>query len=496
MRFLRHSLTGLFLVAVTLAMLVWAGDIVRRAVEDNLAREPRMPQAREQVYTVNVVTVAPETLTPVLTTYGEVRSRRTLDIRAAVGGTVVEMAPEFEEGGQVNAGALLLRIDPQNAEAERSRAEADLQDAEFEARDAERALELAQDELEAARAQATLRETALTRQKDLAERGVGSASSVETAELALSSAVQSVLSHRQSLANAEARIDQARTALARAEIALEEAVRSVADTQVTAQFAGTLTDVVAVEGGIVSGNEQLARLVDPDRLEVAVRLSTAQYGRLLDESGALRPAPATVYLDLYGLGLMSRGVVSRGSASVTSGETGRVVFVQLDEVRGLKPGDFVSVEIEEPPLDGVARLPATAVDSSQTVLALGEDGRLEVIDTPVLRRQGDDVLVDASAIAGRSIVAERTPILGAGIKVRPLNPAGGAPADGDQSANGAGPAADEMVELTDERRAQLVSLVEGNQRMPAEAKERVLAQLRQPRVPAQIIARLEERIGG
>ena len=53
-----------------------------------------------------------------------------------------------------------------------------------------------------------------------------------------------------------------------------------------------------------------------------------------------------------------------------------------------------------------------------------------------------------------------------------------------------------MVELTDERRAKLIAFVEGNQRMPTEAKERVLSQLAEPQVPARVVERIESRMGG
>ena len=53
-----------------------------------------------------------------------------------------------------------------------------------------------------------------------------------------------------------------------------------------------------------------------------------------------------------------------------------------------------------------------------------------------------------------------------------------------------------MIELTEERRAKLVAFVEANTRMPEAAKARVLAQLAEPQVPAQMIERLESRIGG
>ncbi|MEM1066493.1 MAG: efflux transporter periplasmic adaptor subunit, partial [Pseudomonadota bacterium] len=79
----------------------------------------------------------------------------------------------------------------------------------------------------------------------------------------------------------------------------------------------------------------------------------------------------------------------------------------------------------------------------------------------------------------------RTPFLGDGIRVRPIRPTSNAEAD-----------APELVELDDERRARLVAFIEGNERMPSDAKERLLAQLSQPQVPARMVARIEARMGG
>ena len=48
MRFLRRSLTGLFLVAVTLALLALAVQTVRSAVEERMAQESFSRPARER----------------------------------------------------------------------------------------------------------------------------------------------------------------------------------------------------------------------------------------------------------------------------------------------------------------------------------------------------------------------------------------------------------------------------------------------------------------
>ncbi|MDZ4135041.1 MAG: efflux transporter periplasmic adaptor subunit, partial [Paracoccaceae bacterium] len=59
------------------------------------------------------------------------------------------------------------------------------------------------------------------------------------------------------------------------------------------------------------------------------------------------------------------------------------------------------------------------------------------------------------------------------------------------------PARPEMVDLSAEKRAELIALVEGNARLPADAKARLLAQLAQDQVPAQVIERLQRRrVGG
>lgn len=257
MRFLTRSLIGLFLVSATLGLFAFAGATVFDAISARMADEGGGRPARERVLAVQVLTVDPQTITPKLETFGEVGSRRTLELRASAGGEVIWMSDNFQTGGVVEAGELLLRIDPVDAEATRDTAQADLDETRSELADAKRGLDLARDELAAARQQADLRERALARQRDLAERGVGTAAAVEDAELAWSSANQAVLSRRQAEANAEARISQAETLIQRRLIALAEAERRLADTQVTAPFPGVLADVSLVPGRLVTDRERL-----------------------------------------------------------------------------------------------------------------------------------------------------------------------------------------------------------------------------------------------
>ena len=90
MRFLRQSLIGLVLAALSLGLLAYAGSIVGGAVQDRLAQESKAPPARERVFAVGVITAEPGTETPTLQAFGEVESRRTLELRAAVAGRALK----------------------------------------------------------------------------------------------------------------------------------------------------------------------------------------------------------------------------------------------------------------------------------------------------------------------------------------------------------------------------------------------------------------------
>ena len=485
MRFLGRGLIGLLLFSLALGLLGLAGNTIKVAVQDRMNQEPRSQKARERTFAVKVVPAEVTSINPTLNAFGEIQSRKTLDLRMAASGQIQELSTNFVEGGSVTRGELLIRLDDSDHQTAVDLAENNLIDAKNEVMDSARNLSFSKEELAAAEEQEKLRRRALTRQKDLVERGVGTAAALENAELSASGATQAVLSRKAAVDQAKNRGAQAETRLVRAELALKDAKRKLEDTELYAEFSGLLSGVSLVKGGIVSANERLGQLIDPEVLEVSFKISTQQYTRLLNDNGELLKAPVSVALTNTEQGLNADGVIIRDSASVAKGQTGRQVYAKLTKSVGFKPGDFVAVKVEEPTLNWVVKLPSTALDASNKVLLLGEGERLEEAQVKLMRRQGNEVIVRSRDLSGKEIVAQRTPVLGAGIKVKAIR-------SGEENEV----AEVEMLELTEERRAKLISAIETNGYIPKTVKERIIGQLTQPKVPADVVARIESRMGG
>ena len=496
MRFLVRGIVGLLLLALTLGFVAIGAFRLMDARDGEDSGRPG--SAQERSFVVNVATLERVTAEPVITAYGEIRSWRTLELRAATAGRVVDLSDSFRDGAAVTADTLLFAIDPAEAQAGLADAEVALLDAQAEVVEAREALIVAEAELAAAETQRTLRGQALARQRDLEQREFAAAVTVEEAELALANAEQTVANRMLAQVSARNRIDRANRTIERAAITRDEAARVLAETRVVAEFDGLLSEVDAAIGRRVSANDRLGTLIDLTALEVAFRVSNTQFARLL-ENGNLRAAPVMASLRLDGTAKEVGGHIERVGATVESGDTGRIAYARLDTSPDtiLRPGDFVTVTIAEPPLDDVAVIPATAADSDGRLLIVNADDRLEEVATTILRRQGD-MLIVGSAPFGARYVTERTPQLGPGIKVRPVD--GTEPADGSTAAlpspAGFSAAGGDRITLDEEERRSLIEIVEADSRMPEDRRERLRTLLSQPEVPRGLVERLRLRGAG
>ncbi len=418
MRFLGRGLLGLAFFTIAAALVALAGSRFVQSLREDAAA-PQGERA-ERVYAVSVGLLERVTAQPVIRTHGVIESWRTLTLRAGASGRVLETAPAFRDGARARAGEMLLRIDDADYALRLADAEAVVDEARADAREARQGVRSAELERAAAETRRALRAATLERQRGLAERGVSASVSVEEAELALAAAEQEVASRAQAERAAVLRVERADLAIRRAELARDEARRALAETELRAPFDGLVSAADASEGDLLAVNQEVGALIDPAALEVAFTLSVEEFARLIGPDGRPHPAEVRVALGAGSQAVRVRGAVDRTDAVVADGAAGRRVFARLEAGSDtpLRPGDFVTVEIVEPPLRDVAVIEAAAATQDGRIYVLDADDRLRETRVTILRREGDRLIVGGAPFGAR-YVTRRAQFLAPGLRARP-----------------------------------------------------------------------------
>lgn len=372
----------------------------------------------ERVFKVRAGTLKAQTVIPEITTFGRIKSWRRAPLSSPVAGDVIWIADEFRDGARIDAAQTLLRIDPLRAELALADAGNALREAEARQAEAREALSFSAAELAAAETMLELRNRQLGRQQELSRSGSTSQTALDNVRMELVTAEQALAARRLSLVRAENELVYSQLAIETARIARDRARRDVEDTTVKAPFGGVLGQVDAALGREVNAGAALAELIDLSALEVEFDLTAAELSRLLDDQGRLLRQPVSVSQQSGGLELKAQGQLLRSGAEVAQSGSGRVAFAGLDEPRAtpFRPGDFVTVKIEEPALVNVAVVPAAALDDQGRLLTINADNRLEDLETQIVGQLGDQVIL-RGAPTGVLFVQARLPQLSAGVKV-------------------------------------------------------------------------------
>lgn len=420
------------LIAIAALALGIGGFVLLMATQEEI--EPR--PAEERVWTVSVTEVAAADIQPELRLYGTVVAGQDVDVRPLVAGRVVELGENFAEGGIVEQGELLARIDPFDYQA--AVAEADAQLTEARARLAELRADLSSQRtlLPIDREQTELREREVERRERLRARGSGSQKAVDDARIVLNEQRQRMEERAARIATLETRVEQQQAAVRRAVVALERARRNLVDTEVRASVTGFLRDINVAVGQRVGTNERIARLVDARWLEAVFQVSDDQYARLVaaDNGGGtaeegerqggtaqrLTGRPVRVIWRTATENLVFEAEIDRIAGAIASDSGGINLRARL---RGtgvdtpLRPGAFVEIRIKDRLYRDVFRIPDTAVQDDRRVYRL-VDARLEAREIRVVGRDGGSLLVRGALEDGDRIVTNIFPAIGPGLKVQ------------------------------------------------------------------------------
>lgn len=380
---------------------------------------PKVRPKQERSFTVRTQILKAGDFRPTLNIFGSTVSGRQVDIRALVSGKIVETSPALREGGEVEPGEMLLKIDQIDYRTGLAELKAQLAETRAKISEFESSLAAGKQSLIYAKEQLELSKIDLARAKPLANRGAVSKRTVDDRQQVLLQRQQAADELQNNLKVWEARIAQQKAAAVRLETAIERASRRLTETELHAPFAAYVTEVGAQVGRMVGSNDKVATLIDRDWIEVRFNLTDEQYGRIVAKEGTIAGRDIIVRWVLGQTVFTYPATIERVGARITSDTGGVEVYARIKTPRKpvpLRPGAFVEIDVPDIQYRSVFRLPATALYNGDTIYAV-EDSRLKARQVKVVGGIDQDLLVTGELKDGERIMTSRISTPGDGIKV-------------------------------------------------------------------------------
>ena len=366
-RLMKEYIDKIKRVNPTVLLLVGTFFIISllRATKD----EPVMLVVEEKSWPVSVIEAQYDDVNPTLALFGEVITSRRSELRALVGGQVIEVGENFKEGAVVKKGEILLKIDDfeyRNSVIEET-AKLEVMNRDFERADE------------------------LFKQGSISEQFRDNALLEKTQQ----------------------------------ELVLSEAEKDLRDTELFAPFDGVINDVQATLGKQVSTfNDKIGEIIDIKNMEVRFSISKAQYGRLLEDESAIVGRAIEMKWTVGQRDLIFDAYISRVGAEITSNTGGVNIFANIeldnDQETPLRPGAFVRLRMPDKTYKSVISIPETAVYEDEYIYII-KDQRLKKAVIVISGYDQSNVLIqpaeDLMIQNGDLIVTNQLREAGEGVKV-------------------------------------------------------------------------------
>jgi len=353
------------IIRIVLSLVILSMGVGTAAFLKNSAPRTQKRPPVKLSPTVQVEIVRPSEYQIVVRAMGTVIPDREVMLKSRVSGEVVEIHPEFTEGGFLRKNIKVLQIDPLDYELALERQKSAVADADYALK-----LELGH--------------------QTVAKR-----------EWELLNGDQPAQYMEKDLALRKPHLDKARAELAAAQAELKTAMLNLDRTQIMAPFNAMVRSKSVDLGSQVTPQESLAELVGTDAYRIQASIPMDHLGWIqipghADGSGS----KARI---IYGRDHECSGTVTRllGDLS-TEGRMARIL-VEIKDPLGLNAhdqdrvplliGEYVRVEIKGRKLDGVFQIPRTALKDNSSIWIAGENQTLEIRKVHPIWRDADIVLL-------------------------------------------------------------------------------------------------------
>lgn len=352
---------------------------------------------------------------------GSLAADEQTDVAPNVAGRVASVGVDL--GSYVQKGAVLARLDPEDARLRLRQLEAQAQQARSAVAQAEARIGLRPGqqfdparvaEVQAARAALDLAEKQLRRYERLLESGDVSRSAYDQQK-----AQRDQLQQQYEAALAVARqsyagVQTARAAAQAAEAQVAQAHKSISDTTIYAPISGYIADRPADVGEYVTTASKIATVVRTNPLRLRIDIPE-QYLALI-RAGQGVSVTTSAYPDRA-----FAGRVARISPNVTAASRTLTVEAEVENGQGLlKPGQFATVRIQLPKAEPAVLIPARAVRTQETTshVFVIHDGRAEDRVVQLGQAEGELVEVKSGVREGELVATSNLEQLKDGAPVR------------------------------------------------------------------------------
>jgi len=330
-------------------------------------KKPEKKRPQRTAYTVEVLPLKAGRQPVKIRATGTVAAALQITLRSRVGGEIIEVAPEFIDGGSFKKGELILKIDPVDYRLALEQRKAALAEAEFQ-------LKLEEGQRDIAAHEWKILES-------------GNAASEAGRELALRVPHMKYRAAKLEAAKAE----------------LENAQLDMARTEIRAPFNAIVVERKTDLGMQATMQDALALLAGSDEFHVraSIPVDRLQWIGCDPENGSV----ATV---IRGTGKARPGRVVRLESTLEEkGRMARVIISVPAPREGVHPlllNEYVRLEIEGPAIENAYHIPRSALHDNQFVWLATKENTLEIRKVEVCWRDATDVMVSGGLNDGERLV--------------------------------------------------------------------------------------------
>ncbi|WP_087025076.1 efflux RND transporter periplasmic adaptor subunit [Thaumasiovibrio subtropicus] len=405
----------LFIPAVLVGVVVLVVAIKSRP-------SPELNPAASRSRLVELMPLEPQAIAPQVVGFGRVTPKVEWQGIAETSGRVVYKSPELEKGRLVEAGTVLVRIDPLDYELRLAQAEADLSSAQAQLKKLAQEEKNLKTQLSLEKQRLAISRQELKRKQDLRQRGLIAQSDVDSeqqAVLASQRTVQELETQLFVMPN-ERKVTEALVSVNTSRV--DEAKRSLEKTEIVLPMDGRIADVNVEKDQVVNLQQVMMVAHGIDAVEIDAQIAIHDMAMLSASFGGVSASnPINTGVDQLDLAVtvtLSSGsqryewpaTVSRISDSVSLNQA--TVGVILDVVQDFRQLD----PTQAPPLVNGMLVEATLTGFKQPLITVPEraihgnriylyrEGKLAIEEVAILFRSQGLVAIRGNVVAGEQLV--------------------------------------------------------------------------------------------